>query len=66
MMIEDESVMIVSEARRSCFQLLRLLRSIRSDACDAMALRNVRACASCFDTETDDVNVVFRRCYSRS
>ena len=39
---EDETVMIVSEARQSCFQLLRLLRSIRSEACDAMALRNVR------------------------
>lgn len=38
---EDESAMVVSEARQSCFQLLRLLRSIRSDACDAMALRNV-------------------------
>ena len=26
----------------------------------------LRACASCFDMETDDVSVVFRRCYSRS
>ena len=45
---EDESVMIVSEARRSCFQLLRLLRSIRSDACDAMALRNVSCLCKLF------------------
>ena len=45
---EDESVMIVSEARRSCFQLLRLLRSIRSDACDAMALRNVTCLCKLF------------------
>lgn len=39
---EDESVMIVSETRNSCFQLLRLLRSIRLDnAVHSMIVRNV-------------------------